>query len=195
MAPFNIPRSSLLALVLAFGVAIPGCTSDDSTPRTTPSTAPTSSTSSASSRENRIEADFEAAEKAYRTNLKEQNRLYALGGSQKATKVLMATASGRYLALVTKSLQTLDDNNWRVVGTTVVAGISRSGWAESRIGLIACEDSSQTRIVDSRKKDVTPKGPRRFVQTLSIEKLNGVWKVATVDTVRVATFENQAACL
>lgn len=144
--------------------------------------------------EARVQRDYVSAEGVYRANLTEQDRLYALGGASQASSKLGLTASGRYLALVTKSLQTLKRNNWRTVGKTTIEGISRTGWSASAVKLTSCEDSSRVRIVNSSGDDVTPEGDRRFVQTVTIEKQGTMWKVADVHTVRVSSFDDQAFC-
>jgi hypothetical protein len=139
-----------------------------------------------------MRSDFEVAERTYKSNLDEQNRLYARGGSSAPTKRLKDTSAGTYLALVTKSLQTLKKNRWRTVGMSTVLGLSRVGWSESVLRLTVCEDSAAVRILDRTGRDVTPAGDRRFVQSVTVRKVDHVWKIVEVDTHRVPTFENQA---
>ena len=80
------------------------CTSEPA-PSSAPSSSPAATTPTESQIERQIRLDYEAAEKAYRANMAEQDRLYQAGGSEKTTPELKATATGSYLRITLDSLR------------------------------------------------------------------------------------------
>ena len=78
--------------------ALAAACSPDQAPVSTPSPPP-AATPAESQIERQIRLDYEAAEKAYRANRAEQDRLYQAGGATKATSALKATATGSYLRI------------------------------------------------------------------------------------------------
>jgi hypothetical protein len=157
-----------------------------------PSPTPLARTSSESEIERQMRVDFEAAERAYRTNMAEQDRLYQAGGAVEATPVLQATATGSYLRISLKSLRDVHDAGWRATAGTKILGIVRDrGWKGDRVGLTSCEDNEIVTFVDKSGKDVTPGGPALYVQALTIVKVSGSWKVSAAMTRKVKTFEGQ----
>src|SRR5687767_8008563 len=87
---------------IAACVMVAACTPEPSpvvtpTPSPPTSSSPTASpTPTESAIERRMRLDYEAAEKAYRANMAEQDRQSQLGTAKK-TRALTATATGNYL--------------------------------------------------------------------------------------------------
>jgi hypothetical protein len=70
--------------------------------------------------------DYEAAEKAYRANIAEQDRSYMAGGTVKVTPVLKATATSSYLRISLESLRHVHKSGWRATASTrIVWGRAR----------------------------------------------------------------------
>jgi hypothetical protein len=158
------------------------------------SQSPRASATPSSVIERRMEADFAAAERAYRLSITEQGRLYSVGGAKSTPESLKAVASGPYLRLITRSLRTLKRNEWRAVGKSRVVSVSRGAWSPDKLALEACEDASKVRIVAVDGEDVTPDGYRFFVHSVTAERIEQDWKIVDIETTRVASFDTAAAC-
>jgi hypothetical protein len=171
--------------------ALVACTQE---PVQTSSSSPTPvvTTPSESQIERQMRLDYEAAERAYRANMAEQDRLYKAGGAVEATRLLKATATGSYLRITISSLRDVHEADWRATAGTKILGVVRDGgWKGDRVGLTSCEDNEIVRFVDKSGKDVTPKGPALYVQALTIVKVSGHWKVSSAVTTKIRTFEGQ----
>jgi len=189
--------------VLVLGLLVAGCTPD---PGTTPSVTPTPAVSSptpspsptptqtenAQERQQRL--DFEAAEKAYLTAFAESGRLAMAGGTRKPTKVLLANTGGFYLEVQLNDLQVLKRNGWRADRPSTTSVSAGGGWSTDELGLTACEDASQVRLLNSEGKVVGKDRPMRFVQTLTATKVKGVWKITDGDSKIVKSFVNESGC-
>jgi hypothetical protein len=161
-------------------------------PTTTPSPNPAATTPSESQIERQMRLDYEAAEKAYRDNMVEQDRLYQSGGAAKATPTLKATSTGSYLKITLESLRDVRKRGWHAIGGTRIVGVVRDrGWKRGQVGLTSCEDNEIVRFVDKSGRDVTPRAPALYVQALTVIREGGRWKVSTALTTKVGTFEGQ----
>lgn len=168
------------------------CTSEP-TSVTTPSLTPPATTPTESQIERQMRLDYEAAEKAYRTNMGEQDRQSRLGIAVE-TEELTSTASGNYLLFVLEVLRDIRDSGWRAQSSTIIRGIARDGWQEDQVRLLACEDNSSVTFIDKKGKDVTPTNVvRTFVQDLRVDRIKGRWKVTDVESRPVDSFEG-ASC-
>lgn len=167
------------------------CTSDPAS-TSTPSVTPATTTPAESQIERQMRLDYEAAEKAYRANMAEQDRLYKEGGTVTATPLLKATATGSYLHISLHSLRDVHNSGWHATAGTRIVGVVRAGgWKEDQVGLTSCEDNEIVRFVNKSGEDVTPKGLALFVQALTVVRKGGRWKVSTAVTTKVKTFEGQ----
>jgi hypothetical protein len=168
------------------------CTSEPSSTSTpSPTSAATTPTESQIERQTRL--DYEAAEKAYRDNMAEQDRLYKAGGTVKATPALKATATGSYLRITLASLRDVRRRGWHAIGDTRIVGVVRDrGWKQGRVELTTCEDNEIVRFVDKSGRDVTPNGLALYVQALTVIREDGRWRVSTALTTKVEKFEGQA---
>jgi hypothetical protein len=72
-------------------------------PTSTPSSTPAATAPTESQIERQMRLDYEAAEKAYRQNIAEQDRLARAGGVYRATAALKLTAEGEYLSAASAS--------------------------------------------------------------------------------------------
>ena len=167
------------------------CTSE-APPVITPASTSAATTPPESQIERQIRLDYEAAEKAYRANMAEQDRLYKVGGAIRATPVLKATATGSYLRISLESLRDLRKSRWHATAETRIVGVVRDGgWRNDRVGLTSCEDNDIVRFVDASGRDVTPKGVALYVQALTVVRKGSQWKVSRALTTKVNTFEGQ----
>jgi hypothetical protein len=165
------------------------CTSEPaSTSTPSPTSAATTPTESQIERQMRL--DYEAAERAYKAALGEQERQAGLGIA-KLTPALKASATGDYLDLVLRALRYARERHWRSSGSTRILGVVPNGWQERAVRLTACEDSSGVRLIDKDGTDVTRQKTRTYVQNLTVENVGGHWKVADVSTTVVKSFEGQ----
>ena len=198
----GVPGFVRIGAVLAGCALVAACTPDagptqtptPSAPVSPPRVSPTpSAIPNETDLERRERLDFEAAVKAYRDNVDEQDRQAQLGIAQETT-ILKQTSQGRYLKFTLASLATIRKRGWRAQGVSDVAGLSRGGWKKGELEIVACEDGSKIRFVDKRGKDVTPGNLRRiFVQTYTVVAVEGRWKLSDLSSLRVKSFEG-AAC-
>jgi hypothetical protein len=135
--------------------------------------------------------DYEAAEKAYRANIEEQDRLAQAGGANAATPSLKSTAEGEYLSAAVASLKFIKKKGWHGAGSTTVLGVVDVGWQDKRVRLMGCEDGSRLRLLDKAGADVTPKGDSRFVQLLYVVRRSDRWKVSSFESKSVQGFEGE----
>jgi hypothetical protein len=178
---------SVGAVVTCCALAV-ACTPE---PASTLSPTPASTTPIESQIEHQMRLDYEAAEKAYRANIAEQDRLANAGGVRRATAALKSTAEGEYLSFTVASLALIKRKGWRGRGSTLILGVVHIGWQEKRVRLMSCEDGSRLRLFDDSGKDVTPKGESRFVQSLVVVQRAGQWKVSAFDSKSVNALEGQ----
>jgi hypothetical protein len=178
---------SVGAVVTCCALAV-ACTPE---PARAPSPTPVSATPSESKIERQMRLDYEAAERAYRANIVEQDRLANAGGVRRATATLKSTAEGEYLSFTVASLSLINRKGWRGRGSTMILGVVQIGWQEKRVRLMSCEDGSRLRLFDDSGKDVTPKGKSRFVQSLVVVQQAGQWKVSAFDSKSVKALEGQ----
>jgi hypothetical protein len=157
------------------------------TPTTTVSSSPTpSATPSETDIERQMRLDWEAAEKAYRDATLESDRLARKGGVVEPSPKLKAVSSGEYLALTLDNLRLLRSRMWRFEGgVTILAVKPNGGWTETQLDLLACEDNSTWKLRDASGRDVTPKNQEDYIQTLTVRKQNGSWKVSSLSTKKV----------
>jgi hypothetical protein len=161
------------------------------TPISTTSPTPTATAPTESQIERQMRLDYEAAEKAYRANIAEQDRLFQKGGAYRPTAALKSTAEGDYLSAAVASLAYIKRKRWHGSGQTTVLGVARIGWEQKRIRLLSCEDGSRLRLLDHAGNDVTPKGDSRFVQSLSVVQRAGRWRVSAFESKSVKVFEGE----
>jgi hypothetical protein len=166
------------------------CTSEPA-PSSTPSPSPAATTPTESQIERQIRLDYEAAEKAYRANIAEQDRLARAGGVRRATAVLKSTGEGEYLSATVESLSYIEGKRWHGTGSTTILGVAHVGWQDKRVRLMSCEDGSGLRLLDDSGKDVTPKGDSRFVQSLSVVRRASRWRVSVFESRSVKAFEGE----
>jgi hypothetical protein len=179
---------SVGAVVACCALAV-ACTPEQ--PASTPSPTPASTAPTESQIERQMRLDYEAAEKAYRANIAEQDRLARAGGIRRATSALKSSAEGSYLSFTVASLALIKRNGWRGSGSTMILGVVKIGWQEKRVRLMSCEDGSSLRLFDKSSNDVTPKGESRFVQSLLVVQRAGRWRVSAFDSKSVKAFEGQ----
>jgi hypothetical protein len=161
-------------------------------PISTASSTPAVTTPTESQIERQMRLDYEAAEKAYRDNMAEQDRLYQSGGATEATRALRATSTGSYLRITLESLRDVRKRGWHAIGGANIVGVVRDrGWKQGQVALTSCEDDETVRFVDKSGKDVTPGGSALYVQALTVISEGGRWKVSTALTTKVGTFEGQ----
>jgi hypothetical protein len=175
--------------VVACCALVAGCTPEP--PASTLPPTPVTTTPTESQIERQMRLDYEAAEKAYRANIAEQDRLARAGGIRRATSALKSSAEGSYLSFTVASLALIKRNGWRGSGSTMILGVVKIGWQEKRVRLMSCEDGSSLRLFDKSSNDVTPKGESRFVQSLLVVQRAGRWRVSAFDSKSVKAFEGQ----
>jgi hypothetical protein len=163
----------------------------DSVPNSTPSPSPAAMTPAESQIERQMRLDYNAAERAYRANIAEQDRLARAGGVRQPTAALKSTAEGEYLSAALTSLAYIKKNGWHGAGNTTILGVVHVGWQAKRVRLVSCEDGSRLRLLDHSANDVTPKGDSRFVQSLSVVRRGGRWRVSAFESKSVKVFEGE----
>lgn len=138
--------------------------------------------------------DREAAEQAYLTFQREVDRLAQAGGADKPTKVLTDNGIGEYLRLYTDALRAFKDEDQRTDRPASVRVAANQSWSALELGLTACEDNSEVRILDDSGREVLKDRERRFVQSLIAKKVGGSWKIASMEFKIVKTFDNESGC-
>jgi hypothetical protein len=157
-------------------------------PISTASPTPAVTTPTESQIERQMRLDYEAAEKAYRDNMAEQDRQSQLGIAVK-TNELTSTATGSYLRFVLEVLGDIRDSGWRAKGATNIRGVASGGWRKDEVQLTACEDNTAVKFLDEKGRDVTPNTVRTYVQNLTVNRVKGHWKVSEVVSRPVKSYE------
>jgi len=184
-----LPRRGLVSVGAAVACcALAAACTPQPAPTSTTSPMPTATTPTESQIERQMRLDYEAAEKAYRDNMAEQDRQSQLGIAVK-TAELTSTATGNYLRFVLEVLGDIHDSGWRAKGATNIRGVVSSGWRKDEIQLTACEDNTSVKFLDGNGRDVTPNNVRRYVQDLTVNRVNGHWKVSEVVSRPVKSYE------
>jgi hypothetical protein len=188
-----LPRRGFVSVGAAVACcALAAACTPQPAPISTTSPTPTATTPTESQIERQMRLDYEAAEKAYRDNMAEQDRLYQSGGAAKATRALRTTSTGSYLRITLESLREVRKRGWHAIGDAKIVGVVRDrGWKQGQVGLTSCEDNKTVRFVNKSGTDVTPSGSALYVQALTIIREGGRWKVSTALTTKVSTFEGQ----
>jgi hypothetical protein len=194
----GVRGSARIGATIAGCALVAACTPEQPPATPTPSsTAAASPTASASPTETDIERrmrlDFEAAERAYRANVLEQDRQAQLGIAV-LTPVLRQTSTAEYLNFSLSGLRDIKKSGWHAVGKVRIVGVARGGWKEERLTLIGCEDGSGIKLLDKNGSDVTPKVSRRFVQRYTVTRVGSLWKLSDLESKRVQSFQG-AECL
>lgn len=159
----------------------------------TPPVAPSPNVSTAETEQERLmRLDKTAAEKAYLTATAEADRLARIGGATNPTKALTDNLGGSYLKFMMENdLGVLKKNGWRTDRAGIVSVTANRGWSPAELGLTACEDASQVRLLDKAGKEVNKDRPRQFVQTLTASKIKGRWKITNAESKVVKTFDRE----
>lgn len=188
-----LPRRGFVSVGAAVACcALAAACTPQPAPISTTRSTPTATTPTESQIERQMRLDYEAAEKAYRDNIAEQDRLYQSGGASKATRALRTTSTGSYLRITLESLRDVRKRGWHAIGDAKVIGVVRDrGWKQGQVGLTSCEDNKTVRFVNKSGRDVTPRGSALYVQALTIIREGGRWKVSRALTTKVSTFEGQ----
>jgi hypothetical protein len=171
--------------------ALTAACTPEGAPSSTPSPSPAATTPTESQIERQMRLDYADAERAYRANIAEQDRLARAGGVRRPTAALRSTAEGEYLSAAVTSLAYVKKKGWHGTGSTAILGIAHVGWQQKRVTLMSCEDGSHLRLLDHSENDVTPEGDSRFVQSLSVVRRDGRWRVSTFESKSVKVFEGE----
>ena len=191
------PRAAVAAAATAVALSLAGLTSCELLAGQVPLPPPgptTTSTPAETDQERTIRLDKEATEKAYTATNTEGTRLARAGGASKPTRILNDNADGIYLEVQMKGLRFLKSNGYRADRASRTSVTANGGWSAKEIGLTACEDASEVRLLDKSGKEVRKDRPKRFVQTLTATKVDGRWKITDVDSKIVKTFRNEGGC-
>lgn len=186
-------------LTVLAALLVSSCTPESGTTQSTapspPATASTSPTPTENAQEREQRLDREAAENAYLTADKELARLAMAGGASKPTKVLLTTTAGTYLEVQMSDLKYFKKHGWRADRPVRSSVVADGGWSPTEIGLTACEDGSQVRLLNKSGKEVEKNRPRRLIQTLTATKVSGTWKITDMEATKtVKSFENESGC-
>lgn len=187
-----------LALVAALIVG--GCTPDDGPTQSTspspavsaapsPSASPTP-TENAQERQQRL--DFEAAKTAYLRATAEADRLIMAGGARKPTKALLATTTGSYRSALMNAIRTFKENGWHSDRPIPQSVVGSGGWSSNELRLTACEDTSKVRYLNKQGKEVFKDRKRRYVHALTAERTGSIWRIATMESKAVTTFDHES---
>jgi hypothetical protein len=190
-------RVAALAAGLALAVtSLSGCQwlAGQATPSFPPATATPNPSPPETAQEREMREDQEAAMKAYTTASKEFDRLLMAGGATKPSKILLATTGGEYLETQMYVLETFKERGWRADRPIKTSVVADGGWSPDNLGLTACEDDSQSKIFNKKGKEVFKDRDRRYVQTLTATKKNGVWRITKGESKAVKTFEHEGNC-
>lgn len=182
------PRWLAVAVAVAAVLPVVACGPDEpggggTTPVTSPSPVDTGGSASASpspSETGPSEADFKAAEQAYRDFNAERNRVGKAGGAKAATEQMKANAAGPYLKSMTESLKRLADegSHWTSGARIIYVRSSskvRNNVPPGELTLRVCEDGRKNKVVTkSGRVLATGQAARGDVY---VRKIDGSWKV------------------
>ncbi len=166
----------------------------DHTPLPTPAPPTTSATPPETAQERLMRLDKEAAVKAYSVATAEGVRLAMSGGALKPTTILDDNTAGRYLSTQMNGLKGLKEDGLRTDRRPVDSVTADGGWSPTELGLTACEDASKVRLLDKSGHEVLKDRPRMFVQTITVKKIDGRWKLYDLRSKIVKTFAHEDGC-
>lgn len=184
-------RSAVAALILPLCLLVSGCelfSGLTTSPSVSPSPAPSATNTGPVAQQ--MDQDYAAAEKAYRANVAELNRLGHEGGATKPSDALKATSEGPALKTSMELLRQLRSEGLRVKGNTDVVGISQTGWKPDELYLSGCEDITSVRLYDG-SKNVTSKGPKFYLQRLTMRKTGASWRIYDETTEQLKSLDGQ----
>jgi hypothetical protein len=184
---------SQLGAALAVCSLAAACT-QQGTPEPTPASPPTSSSPAETQLERETRLAFQEAEKAYRANMAEQDRVFGRGGVEKPTRVLRETSDGHYLTFIAEGLRAAKKEGWRTDNPTIIVAVNSESYARNTVTLSSCEDNRKVHLVYDDGRRIRPAGTRMYIQTLTVRSSNGRWKVVNFDSDQVSDFSNQARC-
>lgn len=134
-----------------------------------------------------------AAERAYRTQFAEFNRLEMAGGATHATKTLADSATGKNLQHLLTWLKEDKQTGQRQVNPARLAGVGGGQGNARRRSVTACEDYSKVKWT-RHGKPFRPGGASRILQhAIVLKGSDGKWRVALVDSTAVKSF-SKASC-
>lgn len=190
------PALRQLGAAIVVSALVAACTPDVVPPPSSPT--PTPSPTSASPTENALEREqrlaFEGAEKAYRLNMTEQNRVLAAGGAKQPPKLIRDTAAGAYLENVIRTMRLAHTEKWRIDNPTKVVAVTAQTYGSDSVTLVGCEDNRSVHILYGNGRKVTPAGSRLYLQSLTVRKYGSSWKVADVESREVKSFAREEGC-
>lgn len=183
-------RPCLLGAVVAV-LTLTGCNGvAGNTPTPVPpTTVTTAATPSETDLQREMRLDGEAAVRTYRSAIAVTDRLYSGGGVTTAPSELTAVATGRYLDVTMSGLKLLKRNGWHTSKPATVLGAYAQGWSQGKMTVKACEDVTKVRVLDAAGRDRTPKGDRRYVQSYTVIRAKGVWRVSDLESQQVKSFD------
>ena len=183
-------------VVIALCAVVAACT-PEAVPAASPSPSPTPTVTlprPESDYERQQRLDFEAAERAYRANAAEVDRLLALGGADRPTSVLLATSGGAHLESTMAILRQVKSAGFRIMGTTKIVRVVPGGHRTSRLTLTACEDTTSTRKVGRDGRVVPLPDAGFYVQSLTVSRMDGAWKLSASATRVVTRLDASTGC-
>ena len=147
----------------------------------TPVVAPTPSastpTESPQEREERLA--YEGAEKAYRTFITEYFRIVSSSDRPRVTPTMRKHATGDYLKGYATFIKQRRKARVQSSGPVVVRRVDRVAYSPKRVLLTACEDGSESRIIDQQDR-IVGRGEVRTID-LTVRRVDSRWLVSDGD--------------
>ena len=160
--------------VALLGMLFAACTPEAVLP-TAPPSPPVSQSPTETAQERQERLDYAAAEKSYRTFRAEYNRVLRAGGAKEPTKVMKATAGGKYLEELMEIVHAAKGLGDHQEGNEKVIFVRPGGYSSTELSLEVCEDTRATRVVDAEGKELG-RGELRTASLL-VKSVDGHWKV------------------
>jgi hypothetical protein len=144
--------------------------------------------------EKQTRLDFEAAEAAYRANMREQDRLFSSQATTFSSGALQETSASKHLSLILSELKAAKKAGWHTDNPTVIVAVSRAGYSPAKIAIWSCEDNRRVHLVYKSGKSFSPTDSRMYVQSLTISRVDKAWKVTDLASLQVKSFADDARC-
>ena len=161
---------SVGAVVACCALAV-ACTPEQSA--SAPSPKPASTTPTESQIERQMRLDYEAAEKAYRANMAEQDRLYQAGGADEGNLQHCEPPQRAHICGSRfKRCVDIKRSGWHATGTTEIVGVVAKWWLAGERSRTDQLRGQQRRAVLRRLRQGRDafRQSRRYVQELTVVK-------------------------
>lgn len=87
-------------------------------------------------------------------------------------------------------LQRAKKNGLHLSGSASSIYSAAQGGSASTVHVKACEDYTRVKVLDHKGVDITPPGNRRYIQDYTVQRISNRWKVTSLGSRPVSSFNS-----